>query len=90
MLRQMSTRENVQVVFDWPPMSPDLSPIENAWALLDRKVAALQPTTLDELIGAAQRAWKELSQAGMGKRLVESVPRRLEEVVQTKGDRTKY
>ena len=89
-LRQMSTRENVQVVFDWPPMSPDLSPIENAWALLDRKVAALQPTTLDELIGAAQRAWKELSQAGMGKRLVESVPRRLEEVVQMKGDRTKY
>ena len=49
-----------------------------------------RPTTLDELIGAAQRAWKELSQAGMGKRLVESVPRRLEEVVQTKADRTKY
>ena len=72
------------------PVSPELSPIENASGLLDRKVAALQPTTLEELIGAAQRAWKALSLAGMGKRLVETVPRRLEEVVQTKGDRTKY
>jgi len=45
---------------------------------------------LEELIRAAQRAWRELCKVGMGKTLVESVPRRLEEVVQTKGDRTKY
>lgn len=89
-LGQMSLRENVRVVLDWPPLSPDLSPIENAWALLDGKLATMKPTTLEGLVEAAKAAWFELSQAGMGKALLESMARRLQEVIQSKGGRTKY
>lgn len=30
----------IQLLLDWPPNSPDLSPIENIWGIVDRKVAS--------------------------------------------------
>ena len=33
----------------WPPRSPDLNPIENAWALVTRQASLRQPKTLEQL-----------------------------------------
>ena len=53
-------RKNLQVLENWPPYSPDLNPIEQLWAELDRRIAEKGPETLDELKEAAKRAWQEV------------------------------
>lgn len=42
-------RHAVDVVPNWPPRSPDLSPIETVWGILSAKVAQRGPVTADEL-----------------------------------------
>eukprot|EP00963_Diacronema_lutheri_P014499 scaffold3016_cov12698-Pavlova_lutheri.AAC.1 len=66
-------------MLDWPSLSPDLSPIENVWSCLDRRVEAMGPTTLEELKTCTFRAWKELSKEGLGSKLLKTMPKRLEE-----------
>jgi transposase len=36
-------QENNIEILDWPPQSPDLSPIENIWNVLKMKMKALKP-----------------------------------------------
>lgn len=45
---------------DWPPYSPDLSPIENIWRLLKRNVRKRRPTTIQELRIAIADCWREV------------------------------
>jgi len=51
---------SISVVKGWPPNSPDLNPIENAWAWCKRRVYAKQYNTLDDLWQAVQAAWEAL------------------------------
>lgn len=59
-----------------PPCSPDLNPIENYWALLKHKLAALpqKPTNLEDLFEVAQRIWTEMDQ-GMINKMIGSTGR---------------
>ena len=38
----------IEVLTPWPPQSPDLSPIENAWAILQQKVNKLKITSFED------------------------------------------
>eukprot|EP00963_Diacronema_lutheri_P014466 scaffold2927_cov14802-Pavlova_lutheri.AAC.1 len=80
----------VDVMFDWPSMSPDLSPIENLWALLDMKVLHAQPTTLGELRRCMYQAWAELGRGTIPRRLMDSMPRRMDQVRKRKGEMIHY
>jgi hypothetical protein len=55
--------ENSMTVLKWPPNSPDLNPIENAWNLLKRKLAekGTFPTTKSELVARALAAWSTIT-----------------------------
>lgn len=57
------SRKGITRVEDWPPYSPDMNPIEKVWALLNRGISELRPTTLDELIAATKEAWRRIPQA---------------------------
>ncbi|EFN80244.1 Transposable element Tcb1 transposase, partial [Harpegnathos saltator] len=82
-------KSNKIKLLEWPPQSPDLNPIENLWAYLDRNVDKTNVTDKTSYYAALQKAWEDIDPEYM-KKLVESMPRRLEAVLKTKGGNTKY
>lgn len=76
-------------VLEWPPQSPDLNPIENLWSILDRNVDKGDVTNRDKLFEALETAWSQIKPQHL-KNLVESMPRRLQSVIEAKGGHTKY
>jgi len=76
---------------DHPPSSPDLNPIENCWALLKQKLAALPhwPTTRTGMFEAAYLEWQAMPQAVIDN-TVDSMARRLKMVRKSRGFATKY
>lgn len=53
----------MRLLENYPPRSPDLSPIETLWALLARSVSSHQATSRDELVEAVRREWEAIPQA---------------------------
>lgn len=84
-------QEKKMKVLDWPPYSPDLNPIENVWGLLARKVYAngKQFDNVRDLKTAVLRAWSEIDQSYL-KNLVDSMPKRIGDVIFAHGGHTKY
>ena len=74
---------------DWPSQSPDLNPIESLWSILDRSTSDRRRNTKAELWECLQEAWYKLDSSILTK-LVESMPRRLNAVIDNKGYPTKY
>ena len=73
----------------WPPYSPDLNPIENICAGIDRELAKVQTSTLGQLKDVLKETWYRIPEA-MCKNLVESMPRRVLSCIKAKGGYTKY
>ena len=76
-------------VMKWPAQSPNLNPIENLWAELNRITAEPRPRNEDELFEVLKRGWESLSIEHLHS-LIESMPRRCKAVVEAKGMPTKY
>lgn len=76
-------------LLEWPPQSPDLNPIENLWSILDRQVDKGEVTNKTKLFKALNEAWQNIDETYLHN-LVESMPRRLQAVIQAKGGHTKY
>lgn len=84
------TQEGVDVM-PWPPYSPDLSPIEHLWDLLDRQVRSRDPPpgNLQQLRQALQEEWNSIGQPRI-RRLVSSMRRRCVAVRDARGGHTRY
>ncbi|GFS77498.1 transposable element Tcb1 transposase [Trichonephila clavipes] len=72
-----------------PPQSPDINVIENLWATLKTAVQKHQIRNKAHLKQVLQEEWDKIS-PDTTKKLVESVPRRLEDIIKAKGHATKY
>jgi hypothetical protein len=76
---------------DWPALSPDLNPIENLWGILAREVYAdgKQYNSKEELKHAIRREWQKISPHVL-KNLVESMTKRIYQLISLQGRKTKY
>ncbi|KAK3892873.1 hypothetical protein Pcinc_003274 [Petrolisthes cinctipes] len=53
----------IGMIPDWPPNSPDISPIENLWAILKVKIREADTSTLEKLEDALHRVWTTINSA---------------------------
>jgi transposase len=76
-------------VVDWPPCSPDLSPLENLWTDFKRRVWDRSPKTIADLPAAIRGAWKSFTNEEVS-HYFSNVEQRLRDVVDSQGGSTKY
>ena len=79
------------VRLDWPARSPDLNPIEHAWDVLQKAISSrqVQPATVRELREALIEEWAQLPQHKL-RRLIGSMRRRYQAVINAHGHHTRY
>ena len=73
-------------VLDWMP-SPDLSPIENVWRIMKRRIRQQRPRTAEQLKSCIHQEWAKIAKL---QQLISSVPKRLQSVIKRKGDVTQW
>ncbi len=87
--QQLLERNNIRVL-DWPSQSPDLNPIEHLWDHLKREIRKKkQCQDIEELWDIVQDIWYSITPQTCRK-LVHSMPKRLEQVRKSKGGFTSY
>lgn len=74
---------------DFPPYSPDLNPIEHIWADMARRVEMRPASTMEQLQDVVAEEWERTSLELLTK-LIESMPRRLQAVIDAQGGYTSY
>jgi transposase len=77
-------RRNLNTIEWWPPQSPDLNPIENLWSILDLRTKHRQCKNEDELFSVLQEEWNALPPSILTN-LVNSMPKRLKQVIKNHG-----
>jgi len=76
-------------VLTWPPQSPDLNPIENAWTWLKKRVASRAPRSYEELEAVIADEWAKLP-VDYCRKLITSMPNRVGRIQANRGGHTGY
>jgi len=87
-----AVRESANVkTLIWPAQSPDLNPIENLWHEMKHAIRRRDPapSSLLQLEKYVKSAWKDIPPEYYRK-LIDSMPNRINAVIAAKGNSTKY
>lgn len=90
MVSQFLREKNIQAI-EWPPYSPDLSPIENLWAILKMKIHKEPLISANQLINRVEDIWyrdESIKLACIS--LIDNMPRRIKKCIVAKGGPLKY
>ena len=88
-VRRWWFHHNEITVIKWPAQSPDLNPIEHLWGVLGRRCAGVRVRGAEAKYQLLEPMWHEIPQA-MLDTLIDSMPRRMQAVIRTRGFPTKY
>ncbi|GFW66802.1 hypothetical protein TNCV_3783721 [Trichonephila clavipes] len=90
LLRDFCSAQHMQLL-PWPAYSPDMSPIDHVWDLVDRCLARdpRLAATKNELLLRIQAIWNSLPQADI-QGVFNSMPRRIAAFIAARGGYTKY
>ena len=79
------------VRMEWPARSPDRNPIKHAWDMLQTAVSSrpVQPASVQELRQALLEEWDQIPQYKI-RRLISSMWRRCQAVIEARGHHTRY
>ena len=87
--REFLAREDVPLL-PWPGNSPDLNPVEHAWSFVSRKLSSRPPPGNQELYWEAiQNEWRTIPLSTI-RGWIASLPRRVQAVIDSGGDYTRY
>ena len=88
--KQWLQNEEIEVL-DWPPQSPDLSPVEHLWEEYKRRLSDYEtiPSSMTELWERAEDVWNNIPQEKCAQ-LIATMPDRIAAVLKAKGGYTKY
>lgn len=83
--------ENEINILDWPAQSPDLNPIEHLWDEADRRLRQYQVkiSSKEALWESLQQVWGEI-EVETCRKLIESLPQRINDVIRAKGGYTRW
>ena len=81
--------DNQIPILPWPSQSPDLNPIENLWSILDYKLRNRRPQNQQQLFEALTEGWNSLDRELLTN-LADSMPRRIQAVLEKRDYPTKY
>jgi len=81
--------ENKVDVMPWSANSPDLNCIENLWSWLDRQLAEVQISNLEQLKAEITKNLNNVD-INIFHNLVESMPNRIQDCLEAKGGYTRY
>ena len=87
-VRDWVKQEGISVM-DTPAQSPDLNPAENMWDQIKVMVQNHNPRNLTELWTSVNTAWEAFPPERLTD-LIDSMPRRCEALIRTRGGSTKY
>lgn len=86
-------------IMDFPPNSPDLNPIENLWSILKAELYRRYPDTMylqgprkavsNKLRSRLNQVWWDIGEDVLNK-LIDSLPKRIQAVIEAKGWYTEY
>lgn len=74
---------------EWPPYSPDISPIENIWAWLKNEVAKDSPQTIEALKKSIHKNWNRITPNFLVS-YIDSMPNRIGDLIASQGGRISY
>ncbi len=87
-VKQWLHNHGVQLL-EWPSNSPDLNPIENLWPRVHQLMDRVQAKTDDAVGDAFIEAWESLD-LDLFTSLAQSMPDRIQAVIDAKGDATSF
>jgi transposase len=76
---------DVKVLQDWPPYSPELNPIESVWSYMKAYVCKEAPRTKAELVNAVERAWDSLTVDDIRPH-IENLPKICQQIIAAEGE----
>ena len=77
-------------IIDFPEYSPDLTPIENLWGTLKKKVKQDAPKTKRQLTNSLKKNWELLTEVENLEPYFENLRERYKECIDKKGIRLQY
>lgn len=88
LVKNFKSQKKIRVL-DWPSQSPDLNPIEHLWEHVERQMSGKKPSNKQQLFNNIKEIWENISLDVIIK-LIDSMPRRCQAVIDAKGFPTKY